>query len=271
MIIDGKQIAEKIKEELKIEASKRKESPALFVFMVGENMISEKFLGVKERFAHDIGVPVFKKHFGDDVDTLRIASEIAKVARKDNKGIIVQLPLPGTVHTQRVLDAIPSHADPDMLSNASILMFQNGRSNILPPVVGAIAEILKQENVTIKGKNVVVIGKGRLVGAPAATWFRRHGAHVTILDIKTPDISEHTENADIIVSGVGKAGLITPEVVKEGVVILDAATSEASGKLVGDADPRCSELASVFTPVPGGIGPITVAMLFKNLLILTKT
>ncbi|MBI4120887.1 MAG: bifunctional 5,10-methylenetetrahydrofolate dehydrogenase/5,10-methenyltetrahydrofolate cyclohydrolase [Parcubacteria group bacterium] len=270
MIIDGRQIALEIKEELKAEVAKRKTPPTLFVFMVGENMVSEKFLGVKERFAHDIGVPVLKKHFGDDVDTLHLAGEIAETAKQSTRGIIVQLPLPSTIDTQHVLDAIPPHTDPDMLSSFSMEMFRDGRSKIVPPVTGAIAEILQRERVVIKDKNVVIIGKGRLVGAPAAVWFTHQGGNVTVLDSKTPDISEYTQRADIIVSGVGKAGLLIPEIIKDGVVILDAATSEASGKLAGDADPMCAEKASVFTPVPGGIGPVTVAMLFKNLLVLTQ-
>ncbi|MBI4118361.1 MAG: bifunctional 5,10-methylenetetrahydrofolate dehydrogenase/5,10-methenyltetrahydrofolate cyclohydrolase [Parcubacteria group bacterium] len=270
MIVDGRAIAGEIKEGLKAEVARRDTPPTLFVFMAGENMVSEKFLGVKERFAHDIGIPVLKKHFPGDVDTLHLAAEIAEIAQGSDCGIIVQLPLPSALNTKEVLDVIPPHMDPDMLSSSSMMMFENGRAKILPPVTAAIAEILQREHVVIKDKNVVIIGKGRLVGAPAAVWFRHQGGNVEVLDSKTLDIGEYTRNADIIVTGVGKAGLLTPEIIKDGVVILDAATSEASGKLAGDADPACASKASVFTPVPGGIGPITVAMLYKNLLILTR-
>ncbi|MBI1999514.1 MAG: bifunctional 5,10-methylenetetrahydrofolate dehydrogenase/5,10-methenyltetrahydrofolate cyclohydrolase [Parcubacteria group bacterium] len=277
MIVDGRAIAAEIKEELKARVAERTAPPTLFVFIIGDNPVSERFLSVKKKFASDVGVTVEERRYDDGIATLRLASDVEGVAMGGNRGVIVQLPLPDTLDTARVLDAIPPHADPDMLSVESQRMFQDGRSRIVPPVVAALREILERNNVTIKNKNVVIIGKGRLVGAPAAVWLRREGGKVTVLDSRTPDIGAYTKDADIIVSGAGRAGLITPDVVKEGVVILDAATSETppergkqGGKLAGDADPACAEKASVFTPVPGGIGPITVAMLFKNLLLLTN-
>ena len=143
-------------------------------------------------------------------------------------------------------------------------MFKDGKFDIMPPVVGAIAEILKRESVSVKDKNVVVIGKGALVGEPAAVWFKQQGARVVVLDRKTKNISMVTKDADIIVSGAGVPSLITADMLSDGVIFFDAGTSESGGVLKGDASPECALKCSIFTPVPGGIGPITIAVLLRN-------
>ncbi len=153
-----------------------------------------------------------------------------------------------------------------MLSTEANLLFEEGGALILTPVVGAIKEICDEVDVKIRGKKVLIIGHGRLVGAPSAVWFKQQGGDVMVLDEPTLNLGDFTMDADIIVCGVGSAWLVKPEMIKKGVVIFDAGTSEEGGIVVGDADPRCEDIASVFTPVPGGIGPITVAMIFKNLL-----
>jgi len=270
MVIDGKKIANEIKTALKAEVLKRTAPPGLFIFTVGENSISEKFLAVKKKFADDIGVVIEMRRFPESIDATQLAEEIERVTREDNVGIIVQLPLPSAIDTRHVLNAIPPARDVDVLSEKSFELFKEGTLPILPPVVEAIKEILFRHNVFVGNKNVVIVGRGKLVGEPSAVWFKRHQSKVHIIDEHTLDASRYLLNADVIISGAGVPGLITPEMIKDGVVLLDAGTSEAGGKIVGDADPRCARKASVFTPVPGGIGPITVAMLFKNLLILTE-
>ena len=177
----------------------------------------------------------------------------------------MQLALPEHIDTKAILDAVPVEKDIDVLSSKSRERFEKGELDITPPVVGAIKEIVEREQVEFGGKNVVVVGKGSLVGGPAALWFKNKGANVTVVDQDTNNITEVTQNADIIVSGAGVPGLITPDMIKEGMVLLDAGTSEQGGKLKGDADPACAEKASIFTPVPGGIGPITIATLLQNL------
>ena len=184
--------------------------------------------------------------------------------------IIVQLPLPPHIDTERVLNVVPPERDPDVLSEKSIALFEKDTSAILPPVLGAIKEILLRSGVFVGNKKVVIVGRGKLVGAPAAVWFKRHGSNVALLGRDTADLKPHTAEADIIVLGVGSPGLLRPDMIKPEAVILDAGTSEEGGKLLGDADSACAEKAGVFTPVPGGIGPITVAILFQNLLTLSK-
>lgn len=270
MIVDGRAIAGDIKRKLKKEVAGRHEAPKLFIFSVGENPVSARFMKVKERFAEAIGVPVEQRGFPETFETLYLIGEITKISKSKNCGIVVQLPLPDSTDTTKVLDAIPARLDPDMLSTHSQRMYKNGRIPIVPPVVGAIKEILARNSVFLNKKNVLIVGRGRLVGAPAEVWFGRHGGEVTVIDERVSDLASFTTQADIIVSGAGAAGIITPDIVKAGVVLFDAGTSESNGRIVGDIDPSCAQKADVFTPVPGGIGPITVAKLFENLLALTR-
>ncbi|MBI2047757.1 MAG: bifunctional 5,10-methylenetetrahydrofolate dehydrogenase/5,10-methenyltetrahydrofolate cyclohydrolase [Parcubacteria group bacterium] len=269
MIIDGREIANDIKEKLKQEVSGRDMPPTLVIVSAGENPVSEKFLNVKKKFAHDIGALVEEKKLDNGAATEEIINIISNSASK-NIGIIVQLPLPKSIDTQKVLNAIPPTHDVDVLSLKSFELYKEGTLSVLPPVVAAIKEILFRRNVFVGNKNVVIIGKGKLVGAPAAIWFERHQSSVQVIDKNTLNAERYTLNADILMLGAGSPHFLKSDMIKEGVVILDAGTSESGGKFEGDADPLCANKASLFTPVPGGIGPVTVAMLFRNLLTLTK-
>jgi methylenetetrahydrofolate dehydrogenase (NADP+)/methenyltetrahydrofolate cyclohydrolase len=178
-------------------------------------------------------------------------------------GIIVQMPLPSQINLGQILAALPPHLDVDAITE------YKGPSFVRAPVAEAVSEVFVRAGVSAAGKRAVVVGAGMLVGAPVAVLLKDLGADVfvitrnegSLLDLKT---------ADIVVLGAGDPGFVKPEHLKQGVVLIDAGTSEASGRLAGDADPKCAEVASVFTPVPGGIGPIAVAMIFKNLFTLAK-
>jgi len=189
---------------------------------------------------------------------------------KENDGVILQLPLPEHINTQYVLNSIIPKKDVDVLSSRSFGDFATGRSKILPPLAGVIKIIFEQYNVEPAGKNIIVIGRGILVGKPIVNWLINEGATVSVLNSRTKDISKFTKEADVIISGVGKPNLIKAEMVKDGIIIIDAGTSIEKGKIAGDFDSRIAEKSSFFTPVPGGVGPITVAMLFKNLVELSK-
>ena len=271
MIIDGKKIAEELKNSFKKEVALLNNVPNLVVVIVGKDSASKQFVDIKKRFANDVGIPIQLIYFPKETNTKTLV-DVVKNLSADNKvsGIVVQLPLPKHIDTREVLDTVSVEKDIDVLSSIAVERFNKGESQILPPVVGAFDEILRHENIEVKDKNVVVVGRGALVGKPAEVWLARKGANVRVLDKKVKDISEFTQEADILVSGAGSPGLITSDIIKEGVVLLDAGTSETAGKLVGDADSECAKKCSVFTPVPGGIGPITVAMIFKNFLELNK-
>lgn len=271
MIIDGKKIAEEIKKELKQEILKTNKKLKLAIVQVGENEVSRKFIERKIKFADEIGVKTKIYELPEDISTNKLRKKMAEICHiKENDGVILQLPLPEKINTQYALNSIIPKKDVDVLSAKSIGDFAVGRSVVLPPVVGAIKEIFERNNVNLKGKNVVVIGAGILVGKPIAIWVINQGATVFVLRSSTKDISEFTKRADIIISGVGKPNLIKAEMVKDGIIIIDAGTSMEKGKLAGDIDPKVAEKSSLFTSVPGGVGPITVAMVFKNLVELNK-
>jgi methylenetetrahydrofolate dehydrogenase (NADP+)/methenyltetrahydrofolate cyclohydrolase len=275
MNINGKQIADTIKLILKERVLKRVGKPKLAIVYVGKDPIIEGFLRIKRRTGEDVGVETVLHHFPHTVSQKTLIAEIQKIATDKNfDGMIVQLPLPEGFDTEIILDAIPTEKDVDVLSKKDIELFDAGKLSILPPVVGAIMEILKQNEISVSGKNAVVLGNGRLVGKPITSWLKQNGATVIVLDKIDGDPTAFLQKADIIVSGTGVAGIIKPEMIQQGVMLFDAGASEEAGEtksgIKGDADNACSDKCAIFTPVPGGIGPITVAMLFKNLLDTTE-
>jgi methylenetetrahydrofolate dehydrogenase (NADP+)/methenyltetrahydrofolate cyclohydrolase len=268
MIINGTQIADELLKEAHEEVVRLGRMPVVRAVTVAPNAATESYLRVKSKRAADAGMQLDIVRLPDNATT---ADVVKAIGEPGADAVIVQLPLPDSIHTQEVLDAIPVEKDADVLSRAAREAFENGKERaLLPPVADAMKEILLRGGVDPKGKNAVVIGSGWLVGMPAATWLRQAGANVSILTRESGDISQALTSADIIVSGAGAANLITPEMLNQGVTLIDAGTSESNGTLAGDADPACAEVASVFTPVPGGVGPIAVACLFRNVAKLLK-
>ena len=263
MFVDGQKIADGIKQELAKRIAVLGKRPVLAVVQVGSEVAVEKFVERKEKFGEALGVAVVLHQFPPDLTEEVLAAEVKAIGGDPVvDGLIVQLPLPLEVNTDAVLGSIPPERDVDALSSAP---------RVLAPVPGAVAEILARYGVDPHGKRAVVIGVGRLVGKPVADWLRKQGALVETVSLETTlAMRSLTEAADIVVSGVGVPRLITPEFVKDGVVLIDAGTSESRGILVGDIDPACAEKAGLYTPVPGGVGPITVAKLFENLVILAS-
>ena len=266
MIIDGNNIAKNIIQTCSKALAGLGIPAVLSVFVVGDEYVTGKFVTIKKKMAEKAGIQVRLHRYPTEVTTAELVADIQKSASQGEvRGIIVQLPLPQPIDVQEVLASIPVKKDIDVLSPESIDKFRSGALDILPPVVGAISEILGIECIDIEGKKVVVVGRGSLVGMPTSVWFEKQGAHVVVADRKTNNFKEVLQRADIVVLGAGVPGLITPDMIKKGVVLFDAGTSEASGKLRGDADPRCAEKCSIFTPVPGGLGPVTIAVLLRNI------
>ncbi len=269
MIIDGKILASNILRRVAESITTLPRPPRLAVVLMGDNPAITSFVAIKRRKAKEVGAE-FSEHAlppeASTDDICRLLSELAGDHSVD--GIVVQLPLLPHVDTPHVLDILPPEKDVDVLSHKAMAAFRKGESPVLPPVAGAIQAILEDAHYDVSGKDVLVLGHGRLVGAPAALFLRHNHAHVTVVDQPTQDLAVFTREADVIVSGVGMPGLLTPDMLKDGVVLIDAGTSESAGKIVGDADGACAERATLFTPVPGGVGPVTVAILFKNLVLL---
>jgi methylenetetrahydrofolate dehydrogenase (NADP+)/methenyltetrahydrofolate cyclohydrolase len=263
MILDGKKLAGEILARAKARAEGLGRAPTLRVVACGGNVATASYLRIKQKRAEDAGVEMILQ----SLDTATTEELIAAVRAATEDALIVQLPLSESVDTRVVLDAIPVGKDADVLARATRARFESGEPDaLLPPVVGAVAEILKKGGVEARGKKAVVVGSGWLVGAPVAAWLKQEGAEVTILNIENSqeELTAALRAADIIVSGAGSAGLIKPDMLAEGVVLIDAGTTESGGIIAGDADPACAAKCSLFTPVPGGVGPVTVAKLFEN-------
>jgi methylenetetrahydrofolate dehydrogenase (NADP+)/methenyltetrahydrofolate cyclohydrolase len=258
-IVDGKRLAQNILEEVSKQVSSMATPPKLAVFTCNPNFETKKYLTLKQAKAATLGVELTVINLPFKARTQDLIDEITKSIPLVN-GIIVQLPLPAHIDTSVVLGSVPTTRDVDAFAYEKI------DGGVLPPVVGAIDEIAKEYQVDFLNKKVVIFGSGRLVGAPMLHYANKKGAKVTVLTEVSLDVEKVTQEADIIVLGVGQLNLLRPEMVKEGVVVFDAGASEDGGLLVGDSSPEVALRARVFTPVPGGIGPITIALLFRNLL-----
>lgn len=239
MIVDGKKIAEEILAGLGESLRGR----TLGIVVNAGDPATESFVKIKTKVAERLGVEVIRGRL-EDIRTMCDA-------------VVVQLPHPDA---DALIPNIPGHKDVDALGD---------HAQVAAPVAEAVKEVLLREGVGVANKKVVVVGEGRLVGKPVARMLFTMGADVTVVTLEQGSLEE-LKDADVVVSGAGSPHLIKPEMLKPGVVLIDAGTSESGGKVVGDCDPSCADVASVITLVPGGIGPIAVAMLFKNLSTLVK-
>jgi len=260
VLVDGKKIAADIAAAVKEKVEVSQTPVRLVVVACDPNFETQRYLALKTARAEALGITLVVEVLPREADTAAVVAAIA-ASLPTVDGVVVQLPLPSHIDTATVLAAIPAAYDVDAFTYQGAM-----DAVVLPPVVAAIAEIARLHNVSWEGKNVVVFGSGRLVGAPAAAFAQAEGAHVTVVTETSENVVDTARAADIIILGVGKPNLLTPDMVKAGVVVFDAGASEDGGLLVGDAAPALADKAALFTPVPGGIGPITIAVLFQNLL-----
>lgn len=260
MIVDGRKISDEIKKDLKDRVSKLNCVPMLVAIQVGSLSASESYLRIKEKFAEGSGIVFELSKFSEDITTEELVDRITVIS-KDSlvHGIIVQLPLPEHIDREAVLDAIPTEKDPDVLSQESRRLWKKS------PVVLAVEHILNRHNVNLLNKRIVILGQGSLVGKPITEWIQREGLKPVVMTKETFNL-EKIKEADILITGVGNPELIKSTDLKRGVVIIDAGTSEQGGELKGDVEKSAGGIASLFTPVPGGVGPIAVAKLFENLI-----
>jgi methylenetetrahydrofolate dehydrogenase (NADP+)/methenyltetrahydrofolate cyclohydrolase len=252
MIVDGRAIAEEILESVRAELNGA--ACLMRAVSIEPNAVTKKYLHIKSAAARKAGIELHVV----ELSPAATVEEVIDAINQPADAVVVQLPLPSHLPSDEIVDAIPARRDADVLST-------EGRALRLvpPPVVGAVEEILSRAKVGIAGAHAVVVGKGRLVGVPVAERLSALGAHIVSYD--EHDFSpESLKHADIIVTGAGVPGLVKPEMVAEGAVLVDAGTSESDGAVVGDIDPACQEKARLYTPVPGGVGPVTVACLMRN-------
>lgn len=257
MIIDGRSIAASIYRDTSARVAALPRPPRLGIITCAPNIETKQYLELKKRKASDVGISLVMLELDEVSSTEDVITSVKRLAEEVD-GIVVQLPLPSHIDRESVLSAIPKKQDPDGFHYPDSDIF-------LPPVVGAIDEISKQNNVAWEGKRVVIFGHGRLVGQPAEAYCKNRGAQVTIVTKETINKQELLEGADIIIAGAGVPQGITADMVRTDVIIFDAGASEDGGVIVGDVAREVTKKAMLFTPVPGGIGPITVAVLLRNL------
>lgn len=266
-IISGTDVARSIKSELKEKISDKKLDLTLAVVLVGENPASEKYVSMKEKAAIEVGIKfrLFKKNA--DIDEDELTSLINEINNDDSiTGMIVQLPLPDHLNSVNILEHIRPEKDVDGLTSTNMGKLVKNLPCLRPATPEGVIELLKHYNVEISGKKAVVVGRSDLVGKPLSLLLLNNDATVTTAHAKTQNLLAETKEADIIISAVGKPGLITRDHVKAGAVIIDVGTTKIDDSgLKGDVDfENVSEIASYITPVPGGVGPMTVTMLLSN-------
>ena len=259
MVIDGKKIAEEIIAELKKLPKPKK---FLAAFLVGENPASVSFLKQKEQVAKELGIDFRLYKFPAEIKRDELRKEILKIVEhKTCGGAIVQLPLPEDINKHYVLNVIPREKDIDVLGERALGAFYTGRNEILPPAVGVVEKILQTSNFQPQTKKVAVVGLGFLVGKPIATWLIGQTKEIYLLD-EGSDLKILKE-ADLVISGVGKANLFSSKDLKENALVIDFGYSVQDAKISGDFDSLKNGNIS-YTPTPGGTGPILVAKLFEN-------
>lgn len=270
IIIDGKAIAKEIIKNLKKKIAQFKKPISLALISVGNNPASISFIKIKKMIAEEVGVNFKIYEIEKSISHEDLSKKVLAIcSNNEHQGVVVQLPLPKYLKTQKILDILPKEKDPDLLSSLAFGNFTFSDSpDVLPPVLAAIKHILNKHHIRIKGKTVVIIGQGKLVGLPSIIWFIKQGATTFSLNKSSKDIKKITRQADILITGAGSAHLINSNsYIKKGAVIIDAGASELNGKVVGDVDfKKIENKAYLIAPVPGGVGPIAVAMLFKNLI-----
>lgn len=265
--IDGKGIAKEILERLKGESAPQTIFAAV---LVGDNAASESFVKQKEKAAKELGVDFRIYRFPETSTNDSLRKEIGKIASLSRVGaVIVQLPLPEHCNPHYVLNAIPSEKDVDVLSERTIGAFYNNRSKVVPPSVAVCEELFAREGIEPQEKKVAVVGLGVLVGKPIALWLMKKAKEVYALDQGSN--LELLKQADIVISGVGKAGLIKPEMLKHGAAVIDFGYSfDDEEKIKGDFDDDGLHDEGWYTPTPGGTGPVLIAKVMENFYLLNK-
>ena len=266
-LLDGKALAAKMRAEIKSKIEKADIIPGLAVVIVGEDPASKIYVRNKIKACAEVGMRSFAYELPESVSQADLEQLLDTLAEsKDVHGILLQLPLPKGFNAESAMARIPAHKDVDGFSaeNLGLLVLNEQKYAACTP--SGVMELLKDANIDLRGKNAVVLGRSDTVGKPMALLLLNANATVTICHSQTRDIVQACQNADILISAVGKAGFVTADMVKDGAVVVDVGINrDANGKLCGDVDfENVSKKASWITPVPGGVGPMTITMLLKN-------
>ncbi len=275
-IIDGKAVSAKVKEQVRREAEVLKQQSieiGLAVVIVGNNSASRVYVNNKKKACEEVGFNSYEYALPEETTEAELLELVEKLNNDDKvNGILVQLPLPKQINENAIINAIRPEKDVDAFHPENVGHIMIGDFSFLPCTPAGVMELIAETGVDVCGKNCVVIGRSNIVGKPMAMLLLHKNGTVTICHSRTKNLAEICSNADILVAAVGKAGFVTPDMVKEGAVVIDVGMNRnAEGKLCGDVDyAACFDKAGYITPVPGGVGPMTIAMLMRNTLTAAK-
>lgn len=276
-IIDGKLVSQTLREEIKkdVEAFVKEngKAPGLAVIMVGDNPASAVYVRNKHKACSDVGMTSYQIEYPADTSEDELLRKIDELNADENvNGILVQLPLPRHIDEDKVINRISPAKDVDAFHPENVGKIMIGKYNLLPCTPAGIVELLKYYNVDVTGKNCVIIGRSNIVGKPMALLLLERNGTVTVCHSKTKDLASITKGADILVVAIGRANFVTADMVKDGAVVIDVGINRGEdGKLYGDVKfDEVEPVASMITPVPGGVGPMTITMLLKNTLTAAK-
>lgn len=272
-IMDGKALSVEIRAEIKSQIEEMKVRgeaiPSLAVVLVGNDPASKIYVRNKKNACAEAGITSYEYTLPETATEDEVLKLIEKLNADDKiNGILVQVPLPAGIDEKKVIDAIAPNKDVDAFSESNIGKYFLGEAKFLPCTPGGILHLLDKYNIDVNGKNCVIIGRSNIVGKPTSLLLLQRNGTVTICHSRTKNLSDYTKNADIIVVAIGKPCFLTGDMIKEGAVVIDVGINRLeSGKVVGDADfESCAKKASFITPVPGGVGPMTIARLLLNTL-----
>lgn len=272
MQFDGRASSLQIQKLLKDKLTELRVRPSLAIICIPDHPSIISFIKIKKKYGEALGITVDVFEYEETISESTLVNEINTIVHsKKYTGVIVQIPLPKHIHQENVLSCIPEYLDVDVLNPVTFTHFKEHGFPI-PPVAGAIAHILAESKVILENKKVVIVGYGQLVGIPTTLWFNHQGVTPDIIDIHTNEETKWKllKEADIVITGIGSPNYFKKEHFQKDVILIDAGTSEQSGTLAGDIDKECAQDAYLYTPVPGGVGPLTVACLFKNLIDFVK-
>jgi len=275
-IIDGKEIAREIEENIKSEVEKLKKKyeakPCLSVILVGENPASKIYVRKKEEACGRVGIEFKKIELPESEEEEEIIKIIKKLNSDSNvSGVLVQLPLPRHIDTKKVIDVISPYKDVDGLTKENMGNLILGDEKISPCTPLGIIKMLEKIGISVEGKDVTIVNHSNIVGRPLAAMLLNRGATPTVCHKKTRNLKKHTLEADIVVTATGVPGLIKEDMIKDGAIVIDGGIKKIGEKIVGDVDfEAVRKKASYITPVPGGVGPMTVSMVLFNLVQLFK-
>ncbi|MCK4551717.1 MAG: bifunctional methylenetetrahydrofolate dehydrogenase/methenyltetrahydrofolate cyclohydrolase FolD [Tenericutes bacterium] len=272
MILDGKKLSLKIRDQIKIETEilvkENNKQPHLVVILIGENPASQSYVRSKERACVKAGIKSTIIRKEKDIEEKELISVIEELNADDTvHGILLQLPIPKHINEDKVLNLIDPLKDVDGFHNINIAKLNKGQISLVPCTPLGITKIFDEYNIDATGKHCVIIGRSQIVGKPMAALMLKRNATITICHSKTKNIKEIAKQADILIVAIGRANMVDDSYVKPGVVVIDVGINRVDGKLTGDvAFDKVKEIASYITPVPGGVGPMTIACLLENTL-----